>query len=244
MNYNLIQCPGIYYTILAGDTLYNIAARYNITLQSLLAANPQITNPYVIFPGQVICIPISTPQCPGEYYIVQPGDTLFLIAQRFNTTVEAILRVNPQITNPNIIFVGQRICIPIAVLPADCGIVLTLSSEAAPALPRIAGGVVLVQSLEAGEYALTFAATGIPSPETIGNFNSYIGTITIEGQHHSAILAVSAPFGQEPSWIGTRIIPFNTFNYPNAPVTIAPFNIEADIRGNPILGGTIADCKR
>lgn len=45
-------------------------------------------------------------------YIVQPGDTLYLIAQRFNTTVDAIVALNPQITNPNLIFPGQRITIP------------------------------------------------------------------------------------------------------------------------------------
>jgi spore coat assembly protein SafA len=45
-------------------------------------------------------------------YIVQPGDTLFKIAQRFGTTVDAILRANPEITDPNLIFPGQKILIP------------------------------------------------------------------------------------------------------------------------------------
>jgi len=45
-------------------------------------------------------------------YVVQSGDTLFTIAQRFNTTVDAIISVNPQITDPNIIFPGQTIEIP------------------------------------------------------------------------------------------------------------------------------------
>lgn len=50
--------------------------------------------------------------CPGFLYTVRPTDTLFLLARRFDTTVEAILRVNPQITDPNLISVGQVICIP------------------------------------------------------------------------------------------------------------------------------------
>lgn len=45
-------------------------------------------------------------------YIVQPGDTLFKIAQRFGTTVDAILRANPEIQDPNVIFPGQKILIP------------------------------------------------------------------------------------------------------------------------------------
>ena len=51
---------------------------------------------------------------PGEThtYIVQPGDTLFRIAARNNTTMAAILQVNPNITNPNLIFVGLTINLP------------------------------------------------------------------------------------------------------------------------------------
>lgn len=57
--------------------------------------------------------------CPGgRFYDISPGDTLFAIAQRFGTTVEEILRVNPQITNPNVLSVGQRICIPVRL--AEC----------------------------------------------------------------------------------------------------------------------------
>ena len=44
-------------------------------------------------------------------YFVQPGDSLFAIAYRFNTTVENILKFN-RIPNPNLIFVGQRLVIP------------------------------------------------------------------------------------------------------------------------------------
>jgi LysM repeat protein len=44
-------------------------------------------------------------------YIVQPGDTLFSIARRYNTTVEAIQRANG-IVNPWYIRVGQKLVIP------------------------------------------------------------------------------------------------------------------------------------
>jgi len=41
----------------AGDTLSDIAQRFGVGLQALIAANPQISNPDRIFPGQVINIP-------------------------------------------------------------------------------------------------------------------------------------------------------------------------------------------
>lgn len=48
----------------------------------------------------------------GTTYTVQAGDTLVKIAARFSVTVRAILAANPQITNADRIYVGQRIAIP------------------------------------------------------------------------------------------------------------------------------------
>ncbi len=50
-------------------------------------------------------------------YIVQRGDTLAGIAARFGTTVTAILAANPQIGNPNQIYAGQRLQIPVPGFP-------------------------------------------------------------------------------------------------------------------------------
>jgi len=112
--------PNFLYTVQPGDSLFTIAQRFGTTVPAILALNPQITDPNLIFPGQRICIPVApTPACPppGFLYTVQQGDTLFTIAQRFGTTVPAILAANPQITDPNLIFPGQRICIPVAPSP-------------------------------------------------------------------------------------------------------------------------------
>ncbi|EHQ90918.1 LysM peptidoglycan-binding domain-containing protein [Desulfosporosinus youngiae] len=48
----------------------------------------------------------------NQLYTVQAWDTLFLIARRFGVTVQQIRDVNPQIINPNLIYIGQVICIP------------------------------------------------------------------------------------------------------------------------------------
>ncbi len=53
----------------------------------------------------------ATPEPP--VYQVQPGDTLFSIAERFGTTVEAIVAAN-EIVNPSLINVGQKLVIPTA----------------------------------------------------------------------------------------------------------------------------------
>src|SRR5215211_941319 len=100
------------YIIARGDTLRSLASRFGTTVGALLAANPDITNANVIYEGQHLKVYVTTPPPSGQTYYAVPGDTLRKIAAKFNTTVDAILRVNPQIYNPNIIYVGQAITIP------------------------------------------------------------------------------------------------------------------------------------
>jgi len=45
------------YVVQAGDTMFTIAKKFGDTLNALIASNPQIKNPNVITPGQVINIP-------------------------------------------------------------------------------------------------------------------------------------------------------------------------------------------
>ena len=111
-------CPGgCIYTVVAGDTMFLIAQRFGVSLDALIAANPQIADPNVIQIGQKICIPPPTPMpdppCPGGFiYTVAAGDTMFLIAQRFGVSLQALIAATPQIPDPNVIQVGDRICIP------------------------------------------------------------------------------------------------------------------------------------
>lgn len=45
------------HTVVQGDTLWGIAGRYGVTLSALIAANPQIKNPNLIYPGQKVVVP-------------------------------------------------------------------------------------------------------------------------------------------------------------------------------------------
>jgi peptidoglycan endopeptidase LytE len=199
---------GSTYLVKPGDTMYKIAARFSVTLDSLIKANPQISNSNRIEVGDKVVLPQgaaalptvsiapvggkagstislgvvgfraninvdilfgltesqlesigklstdargailqsitipSTAQAGKSYivvvrsstnasekavsntftvsggststqtYSVQSGDMLRSIAAKFNTSVAAILIANPSITNPNLIYVGQKLTIP------------------------------------------------------------------------------------------------------------------------------------
>lgn len=92
------------YVVQKGDTLRKIADRIGVTVNDILAVNPQITNASLIYVGQVINLPAS-----ASYYIVQSGDTMKKIANKFNLTLDALKALNPNIADINKIYVGQSI---------------------------------------------------------------------------------------------------------------------------------------
>ncbi len=58
------SCPvgwGANYTVVYGDRMWTVAARYNIPLADLIEANPHITDPHWIYPGDVFCVPAEGP---------------------------------------------------------------------------------------------------------------------------------------------------------------------------------------
>lgn len=97
------------YVVRAGDTLWLLAQRYNTTVDAIKSLNGLTGNDLRI--GQVLKIPTKgTPD--GSYfeYVVRSGDTLWLLAQRYNTTVDAIQNLNG--LSGSALSVGQILRIP------------------------------------------------------------------------------------------------------------------------------------
>jgi LysM repeat protein len=111
------------YTVRAGDTLSGIAARYGTSYQELARING-IANPNVISVGQVLRLsgsapkPSGPPSTAGGGYTVVKGDTLSGIAQRYGTNWQTLAALNG-ISNPNVIYPGQKIKLPGAVAVPD-----------------------------------------------------------------------------------------------------------------------------
>ncbi len=101
------------YTVVSGDTLLDIAIRFDTSINALLLANPQITNANIISPGEVIYLPGATATINGkEVYFVKSGDTMVSIANNQGVSLSALEAANSQITDPALIFPGERINLP------------------------------------------------------------------------------------------------------------------------------------
>jgi LysM repeat protein len=104
------------YFVQPGDSLYQIARKFNTTVAEIKAVNNLQSD--VIYVGQRLYIPGRGSDTPPEMpdndsqqsYLVQPGDSLYQIARKFNTTVAEIKAVNN--LQSDVIYVGQRLNIP------------------------------------------------------------------------------------------------------------------------------------
>jgi LysM repeat protein len=124
------------YTVLEGDSLFAIVEKFNLGddgIQLILMLNPYnaTTGTGVdpatlnLIPGEVLTlpypgmplptstpIPANLPRGTKIDYTVEPGDTLALIAAKFNSTEEDIITEN-ELEDPNAIFAGQLLVIPV-----------------------------------------------------------------------------------------------------------------------------------
>jgi LysM repeat protein len=120
------QGNGVYHIVQQGEYLSLLAQRYGTTVQAILAANPQITNPNRIFSGQTIFVPFGAqpapqpppppppppvpPACRARHFVTA-GQTMLSISRAYGVDPFAIARAN-NIFNLNLIYAGTTLCIP------------------------------------------------------------------------------------------------------------------------------------
>ena len=98
----------VVYKVEPNDTLYSIARRFNTKVDTIKSYNNLTSN--LLNVGQIIQIPIDNAEIFYQTYQVKPGDTLYSIARRYNTTVAEITALNKDLSN--ILSIGQVIKIP------------------------------------------------------------------------------------------------------------------------------------
>ena len=105
---------GYIHIVQAGDTLYDIAKFYQVSLDKVLQVNELSSS--LIVPGQRIIIPNNN-TADNQEYTVKNGDNLSVIAKKFGLSANDLAEFN-QINDPNKIKAGQLLSIPVPAVPA------------------------------------------------------------------------------------------------------------------------------
>lgn len=96
-----------YYTVQSGDSLWNIAKRYGVSVDELKKANNLSSNLLTI--GQKLIIPGENFNN-HQKYVVQSGDSLWKIANKYNVSVDDLIKLNN--LNNTLLSIGQELLIP------------------------------------------------------------------------------------------------------------------------------------
>lgn len=140
----------------------------------------------------------------GDFYIVQPGDNLYRIAKKFDTTVEALMAAN-NITDPNHIVVGQRLVIPTGTGQPAAGAATTSTTGAASASSW---------AVEAGKPIYSGDGHVIDIPVTIHNNSvspeiaggKWTSTLKPDGLYEDMALAKAAHGDFEQPLLGNSLV--------------------------------------
>jgi LysM repeat protein len=181
-------------------------------------------------------------------YTLRPGDTFYTIAQRLGTTVTVLSNLNSGI-NPSQLHVGQQICVPGRTPPTPQVIPTPFCSSLQPVFSSLPSnvippfGAVEVHAVSMSTRVYTIYASPLPNPTVFGNFNSYVGVLSLIQETPTlpqAIISVPLVASPNGTWSGTTssLIPVvGDF------AEIRPVNRTNGRRGAVILRGNFTPCR-
>ncbi|MCD1258229.1 LysM peptidoglycan-binding domain-containing protein [Paenibacillus athensensis] len=101
-----------------GDTLYGLGEKYRVSVEQIIALNPQIADPNRVELGTKVKIPsapkpVAPPAMEIAYkHVVQQGDSLWKLGKAWDVPLQAMLQANPHLKNPNVLMTGDIVFIP------------------------------------------------------------------------------------------------------------------------------------
>ena len=239
----------------AGDSIYSLAARYQVTPQSLIADN-QLQAPYLVSEGQRLKI------TPPREHIVTAADSLFSISQRYAVSQYHLAELN-QLQEPYELVVGQALLVPdthdFSVLDGSKGVNTKLAKPAAmPAINReivstvaqpAPAKAVVQKNFVAPAFGANDGFTWPVKGEVISNFGP-----AGKGLHNDGVniraeagtkVQTSAPgtiayIGENLKSFGTLILVKHDGGYITAYAHLADINVkEGDVVGAGEVIGTV-----
>ncbi|OEF96625.1 LysM peptidoglycan-binding domain-containing protein [Desulfuribacillus alkaliarsenatis] len=173
-------------------------------------------------------------QCPPGFlgrYTVSAGESMYIISQMFRVRLEALVANNPHITDPNLIYPGDVLCVPGRVPYPACKIL-----RPRVGLPFRTTGIAFIGLAPRGGQSVSFMAT-LPEPQTFGNYDIYIGEIYIPSINGFGTEIFATP-EDPPTWSGRVEIPLVAEILPESLAVIRPANSITGISGSIILSAS------
>jgi len=96
------------YVVQKGDTLLKLVNRFGVSKESILVQNPFLRSTDYLVPGLMLSLPNPV----LRKYVVQKGDTLPFISEKFGVSGREIIQANSQLRNSSQLKVGQQLIIP------------------------------------------------------------------------------------------------------------------------------------
>lgn len=197
--------PPASYVVQPGDTVSSIASRFGLRTVDVLTRNG-LTWRSVIYPGQRLALagaaaavtPKAPPAAPvGRIHVVVAGDTVFAIAKKYGTSVDAVLAANG-LSRASVIFPGQKLALSGA--PAAA----TVTTAPATPPPVTTGGK--THAVVAGDTLFAIAKKYSTTVATLYSLNGLSsGSIIYPGQ--KLTVAAAAPATAPPTTPATKSPP-------------------------------------
>ena len=206
-----ISADEVWYRVQTGDSIQTIAARFGVLADAIRQLNG-LTSASRIAPGQILRVPLpealpaaaQTEPSPrlDRTHIVRPGESLQTIGQRYGIDWLALARAN-NMTNPNLIYVGQVIVLPSTALPDEAPAAQPAADSVFQPVrfPRraLAGRQYRLHLVQFGEDLARIAQTYGLSALEISNLNGfrgdmrlYLGDLVLLPQSAAALPALRA----------------------------------------------------
>ena len=203
------RSSGRSYVVRAGDSLYAIARRLDVSLTALLASN-ELTVSSVIVPGQRLVVPVGSVVSPPtttpgtgstggrSTYTVRAGDSLYGISRRLGVSLTSLLAAN-QLTVSSVIHPGRQLAVPAA---TGAPVPTAPPTTAPPTTPR--SGSTGTYVVEAGDSLFGISrALGVPFASLLSANGLTAASLILPGRALTVPSASAAP----PSTTSPSIAP-------------------------------------
>jgi murein DD-endopeptidase MepM/ murein hydrolase activator NlpD len=160
------------HTIRRGETIYSIARRYSVSVETLIDIN-DIDDPTSISVGTVLLVP-------GQY-TVKRGDTYYGIARRYGISVEELLEINGRSQN-TVLRVGDYLYVP-----QSAETIASSSQDASEPVATPSGFPRVAATVDPGEVGRQW-----PHPGRRARMDGKLPGIVIEGQEGDPVWSISS----------------------------------------------------